>query len=99
MGGMIGPIFNGGAVAEFEILSPQGTQIAAESMAYRGRHWEVAGYFYAPLHAEVAVKRMAHQIASHLDPAKPTGGSEWVPGSDGTGYFPGIAALTDRAKQ
>src|SRR4029077_4526946 len=63
MSQILGPFFNGGAVAEIEVLSPQGEQIAAESASYKGRDWEVIGYFWKPTHAEGAMRRAAEQIA------------------------------------
>jgi Protein of unknown function (DUF3313) len=65
-----GPLFNGGAVAEIEIISPQGRQIAAESAAFTGSEWDVVGYFWGPKHPSAAVARAAKQISSDLDVAQ-----------------------------
>ena len=61
-----GPLFNGGAVVEVEILDPAGEQIAAESVAVQGRDWEVLGFFHRHRHAERSVWRAASIIAEDL---------------------------------
>ena len=66
MSQILGPFFNGGAVAEIEVIGPNGGQIAAESAAYKGRDWEVIGYFWKPTHAENAVRRAVRQLACDL---------------------------------
>ncbi len=64
-----GPLFNGGAVAEIEIIGPQGEQIAAQSAAYRGWDWDVLGYFWKPSHPKTALKRGVKQLAKELQAA------------------------------
>ncbi len=66
MSQILGPFFNGGAVVEIEVIGPQGTQIVAESAAYKARDWEIVGYFWRPKHAESAMRRAARQISSAL---------------------------------
>ncbi len=66
MSQILGPFFNGGAVAEIEVLGPRGGQIAAESAAYKARDWEVVGYFWKPTHAENAMRRAVQQLACDL---------------------------------
>jgi hypothetical protein len=66
MSQILGPFFNGGAVAEIEVLGPQGTQIAAESVAYKGRDWELVGFFWRSKHAEAAMKRAAQQLSEDI---------------------------------
>jgi len=61
-----GPLFNGGAVVEIEIVDPEGTQLAAESVAVQGREWDVVGFFHRPLHAVRAVRRAAAYVADDL---------------------------------
>jgi hypothetical protein len=64
-----GPLFNGGAVAEIEVLSPDGQQIAAESLAFRGWEWDVPGFFWRPSHPKTALRRAAKQLAGDLKAA------------------------------
>ena len=61
-----GPLFNGGADAEIEIIAANGDQIAAESAALKGREWDVAGLFVRRLHPESAVHRAAKTVARQL---------------------------------
>lgn len=73
-----GPLFNGGAVAEVEVISPQGTQIAAQSVAKNGRDWDVAGYFWRPSHPKSALRQVARQLARDMkiaDVEQPSFGS------------------------
>ena len=63
---IVGPLFNGGAAAEIEVIGPSGAQIAAESAAYRGQDWDVVGFFWWPTHAESALRRAAKQLADDL---------------------------------
>ncbi|MGE5191916.1 MAG: DUF3313 family protein [Deltaproteobacteria bacterium] len=67
MSQILGPFFNGGAVAEIEVLGPHGAQIAAESAAYKARDWEVIGYFWKPTHAKTAMRRAVKQLACDLN--------------------------------
>ena len=64
-----GPLFNGGAAAEVEVISPQGTQIAAESLAFTGWEWDVLGYFWRQSHPKSALRRVARQLARDLKAA------------------------------
>ena len=64
-----GPLFNGGAVAELEVLTPDGRQIAAESAGFRGHDWDVVGYFWRPNHPRSALRRVARQLAGDLSAA------------------------------
>jgi hypothetical protein len=64
-----GPLFNGGAVAEIEVINPQGEQIAAQSAAFYGHEWDFLGYFWRPSHANTALKRGAKQFAKELEAA------------------------------
>lgn len=61
-----GPLFNGGAVAEIEVVSPEGRQIAAESAAFMGSEWDIVGYFWGPKHPTTAMARAAKQISGDL---------------------------------
>ena len=61
-----GPLFNGGAAMEIEIVDPQGIQIAAESAAIMGRDWDLIGFFCRERHAEKAAQRAAAHVASHV---------------------------------
>lgn len=62
----VGPLFNGGASAEIEVLAPNGCQIAAQSVAYRGHEWELFGFFIKRAHAETAMRRAAKQLSRDL---------------------------------
>jgi hypothetical protein len=64
-----GPLFNGGAVAEIEVINPQGEQIAAQSAAFYGWEWDFLGYFWRPSHPKTALKRGAKQFAGDLKAA------------------------------
>ncbi len=64
-----GPLFNGGAVAEIEVINPQGEQIAAQSAAFYGYEWDFLGYFWRPSHPKTALKRGAKQFAKELEAA------------------------------
>jgi hypothetical protein len=66
MSQILGPFFNGGAVVEIEVVAPNGGQIAAESAAYKGRDWDVIGFFWKPTHAENAMRRAVQQLACDL---------------------------------
>ena len=61
-----GPLFNGGAVVEVEILAPDGSQLAAESVAIQGRDWHVFGFFHRHRHAERSARHAASVIAVDL---------------------------------
>ena len=61
-----GPLFNGGAVVEVEILDPNGEQVSAESVAVQGRDWEALGFFHRHRHAERSVRRAASLVADDL---------------------------------
>ena len=63
-----GPLFNGAASAEIEVISPDGVQIAAESVAYRGYEWDLIGFFFRSKHAESAMRRAARRLADDLEP-------------------------------
>jgi hypothetical protein len=63
---IVGPLFNGGASAEIEIIDPEGRQIAAQSVAYRGRDWDLLGFFWRRRHPESAMHRAAEQLAGDL---------------------------------
>ncbi len=79
MSQILGPFFNGGGVAEIEVLGPGGGQIAAESAAYKARDWEVVGYFWKPTHAKKAMRRAAQQLAKDLEAAStPTGPGDFA---------------------
>lgn len=65
-----GPLFNGGAVVEIEIVDQDGAQLAAESIAVQGREWEVFGFFHKPRHAVNAVRRAAVYVADDLEAVK-----------------------------
>src|SRR5262249_24393493 len=58
----VGPLFNGGASAEIEVIDRQGTQIAAQSVAYRGHDWDIPGFFWRRRHPDSAVRRAAKQL-------------------------------------
>jgi hypothetical protein len=79
MSQILGPFFNGGAVAEIEVLGPNGQQIAAESAAYKARDWEVLGYFWKPTHAKTAMRRAVKQLAQDLEAGStPAGEGEFT---------------------
>jgi hypothetical protein len=63
---IVGPLFNGGAAAEIEVIDPQGAQIAAQSVAYRGHDWDLVGFFVRRRHSESAMHRAAEQLADDL---------------------------------
>lgn len=65
-----GPLFNGGAVAEVEVIGPQGQQIAAQSVAFYGWEWDFPGYFWRPAHPKTALRRAAKQLACDLQDAQ-----------------------------
>jgi hypothetical protein len=92
MSQILGPFFNGGAVAEIEVLGSNGKQIAAESAAYKARDWEVVGYFWKPTHAETAMRRAVKQLAQDLETgATPLGSQEFFAESDAVGGQPNAA--------
>lgn len=64
---IVGPLFNGGASAEIEVIDQQGTQIAAQSVAYRGHDWDIIGFFWKRQHSKSAMRRAAKQLADDLD--------------------------------
>ena len=64
-----GPLFNGGAAVEIEIVDQDGVQLAAECVAVDGREWEVFGFFHRPRHAVRAVRRAAAYVAEDLESA------------------------------
>jgi hypothetical protein len=64
-----GPLFNGGAVAEIELINAQGEQIAAQSAAFYGWEWDFLGYFWRPAHPKTALKRFAKQFGNDLKAA------------------------------
>lgn len=64
-----GPLFNGGAAAEIEVINPQGEQIAAQSAAFYGYEWDFFGYFWRPSHPKTALKRVAKHFARELEEA------------------------------
>jgi len=66
---IVGPLFNGGAAAEIEVIDPNGTQVAAQSVAYRGHDWDVFGFFWSREHAESALRRASKQLACDLENA------------------------------
>ena len=76
MSQILGPFFNGGAVAEIEVLGPSGEQIAAESAAYKARDWEIVGYFWRPKHAKTAMRRAVRQLAKDLEAGSTPSGPE-----------------------
>jgi hypothetical protein len=65
-----GPLFNGGATVEIEIVDQDGVQLAAECIAVEGREWEVFGFFHRPRHAVRAVRRAAAHVADDLEVAE-----------------------------
>jgi|GEM_PF-1336109 len=73
-----GPLFNGGASAEIEVINPQGEQIAAQSAAFYGYEWDFLGYFWRPSHPNTALKRSAKHFARELEAAN---GPQAPPGS------------------
>jgi hypothetical protein len=80
-----GPLFNGGAVAEVEVINPQGEQIAAQSAAFYGYEWDFLGYFWRPSHPKTALKRFAKQFGEEL--------------KDASDAKPGSSNLPPRSKQ
>ena len=45
--------------------------LAAESAAYRGRGWDVVGFFWKRSHPESALRRAAKQLAGDLSAVPP----------------------------
>lgn len=68
-----GPVFNGAAAAEIEILDPTGTQIVAESVAIHGHDWDFVGFYFKNVHPKKAVQRAAGQLAGELQPCEKEG--------------------------
>jgi hypothetical protein len=64
-----GPLFNGGAASEIEVLAPDGQQIAAESAGFRGHDWDFIGYFWRPNHARSALRKAVRQLAGEISTA------------------------------
>jgi hypothetical protein len=62
----VGPIFNGGASAEIEIIGPSGHQVIAESVAYTGHEWELLGFFKKSEHSVSAMRRAAKRLVREL---------------------------------
>jgi hypothetical protein len=61
-----GPLFNGGAAAEIEVLAPDNRQITAESAGFHGHDWDVVGYFWRPTHPKSALRQAARKLAREL---------------------------------
>jgi hypothetical protein len=61
-----GPLFNGGAVAEIEVLAPDDRQITAESAGFHGHDWDVVGYFWRPNHPKSALRQAARKLAREM---------------------------------
>lgn len=64
-----GPVFNGGAAVEIEVLTAEGRQITAESAGFRGHDWDVIGYFWRPNHAKTALRKAARRLACEFSAA------------------------------
>ena len=64
-----GPLFNGGAAVEIEVLTADGRQMTAESAGFRGHDWDVVGYFWWPNHPCSALRKAARQLASEISAA------------------------------
>jgi hypothetical protein len=64
-----GPLFNGGAAVEIEVLSADSSQITAESAGFRGHDWDVVGYFYRPNHSRSALRKAVRQLAGEISAA------------------------------
>jgi hypothetical protein len=62
----VGPIFNGGASAEIEIIGPSGHQVIAESVAYTGHEWELLGFFRKDEHSVSAMRRATKRLVREL---------------------------------
>jgi hypothetical protein len=60
---VFGPISNGGASVEVEVLNPAGAQVAALSGASHGGGLDMVGYYFRSGHAKQAVKRLSGDIA------------------------------------
>ena len=63
---LTGPLFNGSATAEIEVIDPCGVQIAAESIAKRGKEWDLLGFFQRSRHSESALQQVAEQLAKDV---------------------------------
>lgn len=61
-----GPVSNGGATVEAEILAPDGHQIAAVSAARAGGLLDVLGYYLPHDHAKVACRAAARDLCTAL---------------------------------
>jgi hypothetical protein len=71
----VGPLFNGGAVAELEIIGPDGRQLTSVVSASTGGILELVGFYLKGRHAENALKRAARDLraaaAGEASPAAP----------------------------
>ena len=70
-----GPLFNGGAASEIEVLTADGRQITAESAGFRGHDWDFVGYFWRPNHARSALRKAVRQLAGEISGASPDSGA------------------------
>lgn len=64
-----GPMFNGGASVEIEVLTADGRQITAESAGFRGHDWDIVGYFWRANHPRSALRKSARQLAGEMSAA------------------------------
>jgi hypothetical protein len=69
IGQLAGPILNGGASVEIEVLTPEGHQIAAESAGFCGHDWDLFGFFWRPAHAKSATRQGARRLAKEISSA------------------------------
>lgn len=68
---IVGPLFNGGAVAEIEVVGPNGEQIAAQSVAHRGHDWDMLGFFWETTHTVSALRQIGRQLSDDIKKAPP----------------------------
>jgi hypothetical protein len=66
-----GPLFNGGAASEIEVLTADGRQITAESAGFRGHDWDFIGYFWRPNHARSALRKAVRMLAGEISGVSP----------------------------
>ncbi len=66
---VFGPISNGGASVEAEILRPEGGQVAAIAGASHGGGLDVIGYYVRSGHPKTSVRRLAGDLTRRVEAA------------------------------
>ncbi len=67
---VFGPVSNGGASVEVELINPQGVQIAALTGASRGGALDMVGYYWRSNHAKSATRRLSADFAESVKEAE-----------------------------